>query len=167
LTAPKGVKLLLRAAPSLARQGITLRVAGDGPLRGEVEAADHVQYEGRLKREDVARFIGACDVGLVPSLWDEPGAYVVCEWLASGRPVLATRRGGLAESERRGGMVMFDESPEGLADAVRRLSDRDVWGRLVAAVPRVDGDADIERWLDDHEAAYAAAFGRAETPAPR
>ena len=39
LTVEKGVRLLLEAAPALAAGGIELRLAGDGPLRAEVEAA--------------------------------------------------------------------------------------------------------------------------------
>jgi glycosyltransferase involved in cell wall biosynthesis len=166
LTTTKGVELLLGAAPALARQGLSLRVAGDGPLRPEVEAAQHVLYEGRLDREEVPAFIAGCDVGVVPSLWDEPGAYVVREWLGSGRPVLATPRGGLLESERRGGVLTFDESPAGLEHAAQRLRDPEVWEALLATIPRVEGDADLERWLDEHEAAYDAARERASSPAP-
>jgi hypothetical protein len=40
---------------------------------------------------------------------------------------------------------------------VLRLRDPDEWRRLLAAVPAVDGDADMQRWLDQHEAAYEAA----------
>ena len=167
LTTTKGVELLLRAAPALAQQGITVRIAGDGPLRGAVEAGKHVQYAGRLGRDEVADFIAGCDVGVVPSLWDEPGAYVVREWLGSGRPVLATRRGGLVELERRGGVVTFDESPAGLVDAMHRIREPECWSRLVATLPQVDGDADVQRWLDDHESAYEAAFGRRADPAKR
>src|SRR5205823_4583178 len=44
LTAIKGVRLLLDAAPFLARQGLKLRFAGDGALRRDVEAAEGVDY---------------------------------------------------------------------------------------------------------------------------
>jgi glycosyltransferase involved in cell wall biosynthesis len=165
LTATKGVTLLLRAAPSLARDGMTVRVAGDGPLRSQVEAADHVEYRGRLEREEISEFIATCDVGVVPSLWEEPGPYVLREWLGSGRPVLATRRGGLVELESRGGVMTFDESPAGLAEAARRLRDPNTWSRLVASLPRVDSDVDVGRWLEEHEAVYEAAIARKASPA--
>src|SRR5205807_1521843 len=79
------------------------RFAGDGPLRPELAAAaarGSLGYDGFLDGSRKLDFLAACDVGLVPSLWDEPSGppYVVCEWLAAGRPVLATPRGGLAEA---------------------------------------------------------------------
>jgi glycosyltransferase involved in cell wall biosynthesis len=161
LTPTKGIGVLLEAAPALAGAGLTVRVAGDGPLRSAVESAEEVRYDGRLEGEELGAFVGSCDLGVVPSLWDEPGPYVVAEWLAAGRPVIATRRGGLAEAEERGGVIAFDESAEGLVRAALRLCDRDSWTRLVATLPRVDGDSAIQDWLDAHEAAYAAALERA------
>ena len=90
LTATKGVDLLIAAAPALAGSGIRLRVAGDGPLRGRVEAAD-IDYVGRLEGMAVEEFTLGCDAGIVPSTWNEPSGppYTVCEWLAARRPVLA------------------------------------------------------------------------------
>ena len=162
LTVEKGVGLMLAAAPSLARGGLTLRVAGDGPLRAEVERADDVVYEGRLDGPALAAFLGSCDAGVVPSLWDEPGGgpFVLGEWLGAGRPVLATARGGLAEAARRGGVMAFGESAAELVDAALRLGDRDEWRQLLASVPKIDGDEELHRWVEEHEAAYKAALQR-------
>jgi glycosyltransferase involved in cell wall biosynthesis len=159
LTQIKGIELLLAAAPSLVREGFELRIAGDGPLRSEVEAAKQIGYEGWLRGEELAAFVGSCDVGLVPSLCNEASGppYVVCEWLAAGRPVLATRGGGLVEAARGGGVRLFDGTPAGLAEAVAQLSDEAEWRRLVAALPIAADDAEVQRWLDEHEAAYDAA----------
>jgi glycosyltransferase involved in cell wall biosynthesis len=168
LTQIKGVGLLLAAAPSLAREGLVLRIAGEGPLRREVEAADHVHYEGWLPRHELGGFMGSCDVGLVPSLCNEASGrpYVVCEWLAAARPVLATRRGGLIEATRGGGVVTFDESPAGLVEAALRLRVDEEWRRVIATLPDVDDDADLRRWLAEHEAVYEAALRGVAAPAP-
>jgi glycosyltransferase involved in cell wall biosynthesis len=158
LAPTKGVELLLAAGSTLANEGIELRVAGDGPLRQRVAAAG-VRYVGWVQGATRADFLSSCDLGVVPSLWEEPGGppYVVCDWLSAGRPVLVTRRGGLREAAQGGGVVAFHGSPGGLVDVVLRLRDPDEWRRLLAAVPAVDGDADMQRWLDQHEAAYEAA----------
>jgi glycosyltransferase involved in cell wall biosynthesis len=160
LTQIKGVALLLAAAPALLEAGFTLRIAGDGALRGEVEAAKQIRYEGWLRGEELEAFVGSCDAGLVPSLCNEASGptYVVCEWLAAGRPVVATRRGGLAEAGRGGGVSLFDGTPAGLAEAVLQLRNEAEWRRMVASLPVVGGDAELQRWLDEHEAAYDAAF---------
>jgi hypothetical protein len=100
---------------------------------------------------------------VVPSLWEEPSGppYVVCEWLAAGRPVLTTRRGGLDEATRLDGVLAFDASRAGILEAVERLRDPDEWRRVLGTVPVVDDDTDVNRWLDEHEAVYAAAVERA------
>jgi glycosyltransferase involved in cell wall biosynthesis len=162
----KGIALLLAAAPALAELGMTLRVAGDGPLRREVEATDHIHYAGWLRGEKLAAFVGSCDAGLVPSLWDEPGPLTASEWLGSGRPVLATQRGNLIEMARRGGVLPFDDSVDGLVGAARRIRDPGLWHSLLATLPAVDTAADTRRWLDEHAAAYeSAAEGMARAAA--
>ena len=161
LTATKGVDLLIDAAPALARSGIRLSVAGDGPLRGRVEAAD-IDYAGRLEGTPVEEFTLGCDAGIVPSTWNEPSGppYTVCEWLAARRPVLAARRGGLAEAEGMAGVSGFEPTVPELVRAVLGLSEAGAWGGLSAAVPEITDRRDVERWLDEHEAAYRAATGR-------
>jgi glycosyltransferase involved in cell wall biosynthesis len=165
LAPTKGVRVLVEAAPALAREGLTLRMAGDGPLRPEVEAAADLVYDGFLDGSRKVEFLAACDVGLVPSLWDEPSGppYVVCEWLAAGRPVLVAPRGGLAEAaELLGGVFPLDPTAEGIVAAVARLRDEAQWRAAVAAVPQPAEDA-VERWLDEVERVYRAALG---APAP-
>jgi glycosyltransferase involved in cell wall biosynthesis len=160
LTRSKGVGLLLEAAPALARAGLELLIAGDGPLRAEVEACGAVRYEGLVQGEAKTAFLTSCDAGLVPSLWEEPSGppYVVLEWLAAGRPVLATARGGLAEAQELGGVAPLEPTVEGLLEAAGR--EERTWRELAAALPAVAGDEDVERWLDEHEDVYAAALGR-------
>jgi glycosyltransferase involved in cell wall biosynthesis len=158
LAATKGVRLLVEATAELARHGLTLRVAGDGPLRPEVEAAaarGELVYDGFLDGARKLDFLAACDAGLVPSLWDEPSGppYVVCEWLAAGRPVLATRRGGLAETiELLDGVFPLEPTAAGIVSAIAALGDER------PAPPRPAADA-VERWLDEYERLYGAAVG--------
>jgi glycosyltransferase involved in cell wall biosynthesis len=165
LTATKGVELLLEARGSLAEAGLGLRLAGDGPLR-EAVAASGVDYAGRVDGTAKGEFLASCDIGVVPSLWNEPSGppYVVCEWLAAGRPVLVTRRPALLEAaSRHGGIVPFEESTAGLSGAMSRVSQE--WARLVASLPAVKGDADVDRWLQDHERIFELALdgGRSAT----
>jgi glycogen synthase len=161
LTATKGVDLLLEAAPELARSGVRVRIAGDGPLRAQVEAAP-VDYAGRLEGPAVAEFSRACDAGIVPSTWEEPGGppYTVCDWLGARRPVLAARRGGLTEIQGQDGVSGFEPTTAGIVTAVRGLRDSATWEGLVAALPEVADGGDVERWLDQHEAVYGSAIDR-------
>lgn len=154
LTEAKGVAMLLDAAPALAERGITVRVAGDGPLRERVER-EPVEYAGRVVGAAKADFLARCDAGVVPSLWEEPSGppYVVLEWLAAGRPVAVSRRGGLGEVADLEGTVPFEPDARGLGAAVAELVARD-WG---STLEPVTSDLDVQRWLDEHESAYALA----------
>jgi glycosyltransferase involved in cell wall biosynthesis len=98
LTVAKGIGVLsrwLKISP-----GDPHRIAGDGPL---APRSNGRRACVRRVRRGAAKdaFLAACDIGVVPSLWEEPSGppYVVGEWLAAGRPVLTSDRGGLAESE--------------------------------------------------------------------
>jgi glycosyltransferase involved in cell wall biosynthesis len=160
----KGVRELLAAAPALMREGMAVKIAGDGPLRAEVEAAaagGSVLYEGLVSGEAKIRFLAGCDLALVPSLWDEPSGppYVVCEWIAAGRPVLAAPRGGLREAiESIGGVHPVEPTAEGIAAAVAELRRDRRWREVIAALPSVEDDRDLDRWLDEHERVHRAAL---------
>jgi glycosyltransferase involved in cell wall biosynthesis len=162
LTTTKGVRLLIEAAPALAAAGIALKVAGEGPLAAELAAAPSLEWVGRVDGAEKSAFIAGCDIGLVPSTWAEPSGppYVVLEWLAAGRPVLCTTGGGLGEAVGLGGVRAVEPSATGLVDALRGLTAGPDWAELVQALPRVEGDSDVERWLDEHEAAFAAVIAR-------
>jgi glycosyltransferase involved in cell wall biosynthesis len=162
LTRVKGVELLAAAVPALADGGFELRVAGDGPLAEFAAEAFGDRYAGRVEGVAKDEFIARCDIGLVPSLWDEPSGppYVVCEWLGAGRPVISTARGGLGEVAAETGVVTFDGTAAGLEVLTAELADGgSSWQRLLATVPDVGGDTDLARWLNEHEDAYAAALG--------
>jgi glycosyltransferase involved in cell wall biosynthesis len=158
LSVEKGVLALLEAAPGLRAQGITVRVAGDGPLRGTVRANPHIEYVGRLLGPAQAEFLSSCDAGIVPSVWEEPGlTFVALEWLAAGRPVIESGRGGLAELETIGGVMRCSPTPAGVISAAAELSDPVRYAALVARLPPVDGTSDVDRWLDQHLEVYGQA----------
>lgn len=148
----KGLGLLVDAAPALQAEGVSVRVAGDGSLRPDVQRSS-IDYVGVVHGDDKRRFLESCDAGVVPSLWLEPGGppYSLLEWLGAGRPVLVSRRGGLAETpELFSAVEGFEPGAETLIAAVRELR---------AAVP-VDPPhpvADRERWLVEHERIYGRA----------
>ena len=72
-------------------------IAGDGPLDAELRAqAARVGADVVLlgARPDVAALLAIADVVVVPSRW-EARALIVQEALRAGRPLVATRTGGI------------------------------------------------------------------------
>jgi glycosyltransferase involved in cell wall biosynthesis len=148
----KGVGILLDAAAALRADGVSVRVAGDGSLRADVQRSG-VEYAGVVHGEDKRRFLESCDAGVVPSRWLEPGGppYSLLEWLAAGRPVLASTRGGLAEAPGLFGAVEgFEPEADSLIAAVAAL-------RSTVPAARPQPVADRDRWLAEHERIYELA----------
>jgi glycosyltransferase involved in cell wall biosynthesis len=146
LTEEKGVRLLLDAWSRRPDGDLgSLRFAGDGPLRGEVEAAaasrTDVTYLGRLDPADVRAAMRSAAALVTPSTWDEVCPMVVVEALSNGRPALITDRGGLpflvgtgagaagwvvppdAESFAAALPLVLDEAPGRAVAARRRYVD--------------------------------------------
>lgn len=163
LESEKGVRLLVDAAEELSNQGFALRIAGDGTLRPEVERAARaglLEYAGVVHDQAKTDFIAQCDIGVLPSIWLEPGGppYAPLEWLASLRPVLVSDRGGLPEAaEVFTAVEVFDPTAHGLVGAVLLLRDKARFDRAVESLVQLDPKATHEHWLDEHERIYAAA----------
>jgi colanic acid/amylovoran biosynthesis glycosyltransferase len=105
LSHEKGQLLLLEAARQLADRGVdfTLVLAGDGPLRAEVEAeiaraglGDRVHITGWLDAAAVQREI-AISTALVVASLSEGLPVVIMEAMACGRPVVAPYLSGIPE----------------------------------------------------------------------
>ncbi|HEU4391984.1 MAG TPA: glycosyltransferase [Blastocatellia bacterium] len=101
----KGVSVLLHAVTELPKT--RLIIAGEGPLREELEGEAQLLgieavFTGRVDAEQRARLLASCDAVVIPSLilasGRSEGLPVVClEAMAAGKPVIASRTGGLAE----------------------------------------------------------------------
>lgn len=109
--------------------GATLLVAGDGPLRGALEAqaarlgvAARVRMPGGVTQDALAGYYNAADALLLTSA-REGMPNVVLEALACGTPVVATPVGGVPEviATPEAGRLAKESTAEGVADAVRTL----------------------------------------------
>jgi glycosyltransferase involved in cell wall biosynthesis len=164
LTPKKSHETLLRAA-RVARQrlpGLRVAVVGQGPLAGvlrrtaaELAIDDAVAFVGY--REDAARVASAFDVFVLSSR-HEGLPVALLEAMAAGRPVVATRVGGVPEVVRHGGegILVPPGDPDALAAAmVTVLADANLRARLGEAARRRAADFDIRRTVRRHEEVYA------------
>lgn len=128
IDAGKGCRILLEALGQLRNRKRTCRVVlvGDGPDRAAIE-----QAAASRGLEDMIRVLGWQDDVTVRRLLDESRALVlpsfaeglpvvIMEAFAMGRPVIATRVGGIAELVTPGlnGWLVDAGSVEGLAEAL-------------------------------------------------
>jgi len=108
-------------------------IAGDDPENPGWEAAlgtelrelglaGQVKVIGRLERGDWPAVIASSDVGIAPTLWDDPSGVFVLQAFASAVPVVASGRGVHAELLQHGsGMLASPQSPAIFADRVAML----------------------------------------------
>lgn len=105
LVPQKGVDVLLRSLGAVLRRhpDATLVIAGDGQQQLYLERLarflglrERVSFLGWQARGDLAALYRASAVTAVPSLY-EPFGLVALEAMSSGRPVVVSRLGGLAE----------------------------------------------------------------------
>jgi glycosyltransferase involved in cell wall biosynthesis len=155
LSPEKGVLELLEAA-----QGLNLVVAGDGPLRDRVPFA-----RGFVQHDELHHLYARAAVVVCPSRRE--GFGVAClEAMAHGRPVVATRVGGLLDLVVDGetGIVVPPRDPAALRSALERLlADADLRRRLgLAGRDRARMLFSWEHVTDATLAAYAEALGTME-----
>ena len=136
----KGHAVLLAAAAGLASAAPRLRYVfcGEGrqakALAGAAAALDGVVEMVGFRR-DVAACLAAADIVALPSLQEGLGVAAL-EAMAAGRPVVASRVGGLAEAvvHEETGLLVPPGDPTALAAALARLArDPDLRARLGAA----------------------------------
>ena len=154
LSREKGVDVLLRAAPALAERHLELRIAGGGRLEDEVveaaRTASNVSFHGIVKGDGKRDFLASCDIGVVPSVWAEPGGptHTIVEWLGAGRPILVSPRGGLGEIiDDCAGAIAVEPTVKAIVSAVDALLDPGTWAAAVERVRPIDGEGEVERWV--------------------
>ncbi len=148
LAEQKGLDTLLAAAAGWQDRSPrpALAVAGDGPLAGRlasVAADTGVDLTLLGQRDDVPALLAAADVVVVPSRW-EARALVVQEAMRAGRPVVASRVGGIPDLTGEDAAILVPPGDAGqlaaavlavLADPARAAGLAAAAQRRAAALP--------------------------------
>jgi glycosyltransferase involved in cell wall biosynthesis len=123
----KNYALMLQSFASLENPGTKLIIAGDGPLRPQLESlarqlgiSNRVDFLGA--RNDVTELLNAADAYVMSSDW-EGMPMVLLEASASGLPIVATNVGGNAEVVRHGitGLLVPPQQKDALASAMTTM----------------------------------------------
>jgi len=146
----KGFHIALQALAQYARnshQRIHVDIVGDGPMRPVLERlaseyglGESAHFHGALSHAAIAEFLKTCDVLLAPSMTCSNGSQdgpvnTVKEAMAIGRPVVATRHGGISELVVDGetGVLCPEGDVDALEEAVHRIFRlRPDWPRMLA-----------------------------------
>ena len=120
---------LIEAFGKLEGHDVDLLIAGDGPLKSELDkeiAERGLEQSIHLLgyREDVPELLAASDVLVLPS-YREGTPRVISEALASKTPVVSTRIAGIPEQVSHGecGLLIDPGDVDALVNALSRLLD--------------------------------------------
>lgn len=160
LSREKGVDVLLEAMRSIPGAP-RLVVAGDGPLKAELEhhaaqAGIQAEFTGWVDPDALPALVARAHVQVVPSR-SEPQGVVVIEALAAGTPVIGARVGGIPEmvSDGETGWLVAPNDPAALRAAISEaLTDPE---RVATMRERARGSAErfsVRRLPEALEAAY-------------
>jgi glycosyltransferase involved in cell wall biosynthesis len=164
LTEEKGVRHVIALAREL--RGTEVSIAGWGQLAPVVQDAaeelENLQFSGRIGHEAVTRMLARARVAVIPSLWEEPGAIVVLEAMATGTPLVVYRTGGIADYvEDAGAGLVVDPNVADMHAAVERLlHDHTLWSTcsrcaLDAVRSRHSVTGYVDRLVEIYERALA------------
>jgi len=163
-----GLDLAIRAVGRLGSG--TLVVAGTGSrelelrhLARTLRLEDRVRFLGPVPDADLSALYAAADVVVVPSRGLEGFGIVVLEAMATGRPVVATRVGGLpsATGPFAGESLVPADQVEALATAMARQSRSSTDPLLYRAYAESRGPQATARLLEEHLVDLLGAHGRA------
>lgn len=135
LIARKGHAYLIEALALLARPDTHLVIVGEGHERAALEhqvralhLEERVSFAGRVSDAELQRLYQACQVFVLPAIVDSSGdtemlGMVSLEAMRYGKPVVATRVGGVADIVQDGatGLLVDQRNPALLAAAIDRL----------------------------------------------
>ncbi len=126
LSEEKGVSTLIEAC-ALMQGDIGLKIVGTGPeeslLHEQAKSVPGVEFLGYQSGEAWEHTLQGARALVVPSIWYENMPYVVLEALSRGKPVIATRLGGVPERIHDGenGWLFDAGDAKDLVRAIRNL----------------------------------------------
>ncbi|HEV3253263.1 MAG TPA: glycosyltransferase family 4 protein [Candidatus Acidoferrales bacterium] len=178
LVPSKGTEVLLRAGAQLKRMGrdFRLKIVGDGPARGGLEALarelgldDLASFVGFLSTEEREESLAGATTVVMPSLGGEVFGLVAAENMAHGRLLIVSDIGALQEVIGDTGLSFPIGDAEALAGCMKQvLDDPEIIRRLGAAArERAQKLFRLEKMVEQHVLVYErlmnpAGGGRAE-----
>ena len=134
LVSEKGIETLLHALSEIVSEPQhrqrTLAIVGEGVKRQELEGLTtslrlqhNVYFLGSKRNQDLIEAIEQAEIGVIPSIWEEPMGGVSLELLAAGKKVIVSEQGGHAECVGGAGLTFKNGDSHSLCQQMKTLLD--------------------------------------------
>lgn len=162
----KGINYMIRAMPAILAQvpHARLLIVGDGEFRPQLESLarelgvdEHTCFAG--SRADVPDMLAVMDVAVLPTICAEAMGRVLVEAAAAGKPVVATRLGGVEDVVRHDetGLIVAPEDADALATAtITILTDAELATRLGETARKQAGKFSLDEMMRQLNRLYAS-----------
>ena len=170
----KGMPMLVEACRILRDRGVQFKctIAGDGPQRvlleqlvGDYELENHVHLAGRYFQEDIRDYLNNASIFALACVTAENGdvdgvPVALMEAMAMKVPTISTTVSGIPEliDHEISGLLVPEQSPEELADAIERLLDDPIFAENLADAAREKVSAEFN--LDNSARQLITLFDR-------
>jgi len=140
----------------------TLWIIGEGSKKAELERlAKNLDLRERVMflgaRDNISEILDKIDIFVLPSLWEGLGIAVI-EAAAAGKPIVASRVGGIPEiiENERTGVLVESKNVKSLADGLERVLLGEGEALLMGRSARdyVKEKFDIKRMVKEYEKLY-------------
>lgn len=136
LEKPKGCEYLIKSMTGIVkkRPDIKLRIIGRGAeepllkrLSNSLKLEKNISFEGFVDYEKIPSYYASTSVVVFPSIWPEPFGRISVEAMASGKPVVAARVGGIPEvvEHEKTGLLVEPGNSSQIAEAVLYLLENE------------------------------------------
>lgn len=99
---------------------------------------DKIHFTGFVPHDEIGSILSACDVGVIPSIWDDPAPLTVFEGMSKGLPLIAGNVGGIPEIVKDGDNgILVRWSPSYVDD-------------LCTAMKKLVNSSELRMQLSDH-----------------
>jgi glycosyltransferase involved in cell wall biosynthesis len=168
----KGFSVLIKAMKRVVdtNPNVNLTIAGDGPekkalekMTSQLQLDSYIRFTGKMPFANLSKLYSSCDIVIFPSIYPEPFGRVALEAMYFGKPVIASRVGGIpevVENEETGLLVTPDNPEELAASIITLLRDkhlRELFGKKGKAVVQTKFDA--EKIINQHLQIYQKVLG--------
>lgn len=166
LTKEKGVQYAIQAIPSILRihPKVKMLIVGIGPYKSRLQnqvqkmkLAPYVKFLGFKTHQQLQRIYRKSTISILPAIWDEPFGKTGIESMSAGRPLIATRVGGIPEwlEDGKSGYLVKPKDKSAISEkAILLLSNRQNLESLAKYGKKKSNEFSVTNHVDNLEKIY-------------